>query len=286
MAAPKRGLGRGLGALLGEPKAPPAAAQHEAGPQEIAVHAIVPNPQQPRKTFDSERQGELESSIASFGVLVPVIVRKRGERYELIAGERRWRAAAAAGLQTIPAIVRQAQDLESLEIAMVENLQREDLDPLEEAMGFQHLIDDFDFTQERVAERVGRARPSVANALRLLTLPDSVQAMVRKRDLSAAHAKALLAFPENERIAVAERAVREAVSVRVLERWAQKRNAPRKTAARGAEDSNLAEVAERLRYRLGARVAFVRGRKGGRIEIRFTDESDLIRIVDVLLGTP
>ena len=285
MAAPKRGLGRGLGALLGEPRQPAAQAQ-EAGPQEIAVHAIVPNPQQPRKTFDAERQGELEASIGAFGVLVPVIVRKRGERYELIAGERRWRAAAAVGLQTIPAIVRQAQDLESLEIAMVENLQREDLDPLEEAMGFQHLIDDFDFTQERVAERVGRARPSVANALRLLTLPEAVQAMVRQRALSAAHAKALLAFPENERIAVAERAVREGVSVRVLERWAQVRNAPRKTAARATLDGNLAEVAERLRYRLGAKIAFVRGRNGGRIEIRFTDEGDLIRIVDVLLGTP
>ncbi|MGH7660139.1 MAG: ParB/RepB/Spo0J family partition protein, partial [Vulcanimicrobiaceae bacterium] len=162
MAAPKRGLGRGLGALLGEAK-PREPEQRDAGPQEISVDAIVPNPHQPRMTFDAERQHELESSIVAFGVLVPVIVRKRGERYELIAGERRWRAAAAAGLRTIPAIVRQAQDLESLEIAMIENLQREDLDPLEEAMGFQHLIEDFDFTQERVAERVGRARPSVAN---------------------------------------------------------------------------------------------------------------------------
>jgi ParB family chromosome partitioning protein len=285
MAAPKRGLGRGLEALLGETK--PLAAQHrEAGPEEIAVDAIVPNPHQPRTNFDAQRQRELESSIAAFGVLVPVIVRKRGERYELIAGERRWRAAAAAGLRTIPAIVRQAQDLESLEIAMIENLQREDLDPLEEAMGFQHLIDDFGFTQERVAERVGRARPSVANALRLLTLPGRVQSMVRNRELSAAHAKALLSFPENERVPVAERAAREGVSVRVLERWAQKRNAGRKTAAPAAEDGNLAEVAERLRYRLGARVSFVRGRKGGRIEIRFTDESDLIRIVDLLLGAP
>lgn len=286
-AAPRRGLGRGLGALLGEPK-PPAAAQaertEEGAAREIAVDAIVPNPHQPRMTFDAARQEELQSSIAAFGVLVPVIVRKRGERYELIAGERRWRAAAAAGLRTIPAIVREAQDLESLEIAMIENLQREDLDPLEEAMGFQHLIDDYGFTQERVAERVGRARPSVANALRLLTLPESVQALVRERQLTAAHAKALLAFPESERTRVAQKAVREGVSVRVLERWAQQAAAPRKKAARPAEDGNLADVAERLRFKLGAKIAFVRGRKGGRIEIRFTDDADLIRIVDVLLG--
>jgi ParB family chromosome partitioning protein len=235
-------------------------------------------------SFDAAAQTELQSSIEAFGVLVPIIVRKRGDRYELIAGERRWRAAAAAGLRTIPAIVREAQDLQSLEIAMIENLQRENLDPLEEAMGFQHLIDDFGFTQERVAERVGRARPSVANALRLLTLPEAVQQMVRERLLSAAHAKALLAFPEHERVAVAQRASREGVSVRVLERWAQLRSQPRKPAKAALEDGNLADVAERLRYRLGAKIAFVRGRKGGRIEIRFTDDSDLIRIVDVLLG--
>lgn len=284
MSAPRRGLGRGLGALLGDVKPAAAPEAQGGGPSEISVDAIVPNPQQPRTTFDAQAQAELQSSIAAFGVLVPVLVRKRGERYELIAGERRWRAAAAAGLRTIPAIVRDAQDLESLEIAMIENLQRENLDPLEEAMGFQHLIDDFDFTQERVAERVGRARPSVANALRLLTLPEAVQALVRSRELSAGHAKALLAFPEKDRVAIAQRAARDGTSVRELERLAQRLAAPRKPRSGAEEDGNLAEVAQRLRYRLGAHIAFHRGRKGGRIEIRFTDEGDLIRIVDVLLG--
>ena len=283
MSAPRRGLGRGLGALLGDVK-PAAPTTQDGGPAEISVDAILPNPHQPRTTFDADAQSELQSSIAAFGVLVPVIVRKRGERYELIAGERRWRAATAAGLRTIPAIVREAQDLESLEIAMVENLQREDLDPLEEAMGFQHLIDDFGFTQERVAERVGRARPSVANALRLLALPELVQTLIRKGELTAGHAKALLSFPEKDRIAIAQRAARSGISVRDLERLAQRLGAPRKSRASAEEDGNLADVAERLRYRLGAHIAFVRGRKGGRIEIRFTDESDLIRIVDVLLG--
>lgn len=267
--------------MLGD--AQPAAPQIAQGGNEIPVDAIVPNPHQPRTTFDPSAQEELRGSIATFGVLVPVIVRKRGERYELIAGERRWRAAVAAGLRTVPAIVRDVQDRESLELAMVENLQREDLDPLEEAMGYQHLIDDFDFTQERVAERVGRARPSVANALRLLTLAEPIQALVRSRALSAGHAKALLAFPEKDRVAIAERAASEGMSVRMLERLAQPKAA--RTIAKAPPDGNLAEVADRLRHRLGSHVAFVRrGKKGGRIEIRFTDDADLIRIVDILLG--
>ena len=274
----RRGLGRGLGALLGDAKP----LERAEKPGEIPVDAILPNPHQPRTTFDAAAQAQLQSSIATFGVLVPIIVRRRGERFELIAGERRWRAAAAAGLRAIPAIVREAKDRDSLELAMIENLQREDLDPLEEAMGYQHLIDDFEFTQELVSQRVGRARPTVANALRLLALAEPIQALVRARELSAGHAKALLAFPQGERIAIAQRAAREGMSVRALERLAQPKG-PRK-ARRGDLDGNLAEVADRLRQRLGSHIAFRRARKGGKIEIRFTDESDLIRIVDILLG--
>jgi ParB family transcriptional regulator, chromosome partitioning protein len=277
----RRGLGRGLGALLGD--AQPVERERPQGASEIPIDAIVPNPFQPRTTFDSEALEQLKSSIKTFGVLVPILVRKRGDRYELIAGERRWRAAAAAGLRTMPAIVRDAEDQQSLELAMIENLQREDLDALEEAMGYQHLIDDYGFTQERVAERVGRARPSVANALRLLSLPDPVQALIRARQLSPGHAKALLAFPEKDRVAIAERAAREGISVRVLERLAQRLAAPpKKRAAAGVDDLN--DVADQLRHRIGSRITFVRAKKGGRIEIRFTDESDLIRIVDILLG--
>lgn len=283
MATVKRGLGRGLGALLGESKPAAVAVEEKAGAREIAVDEIVPNPNQPRKTFDAEAQAELQASIATFGVLVPILVRRRGERYELIAGERRWRAAAAAGLRAIPAIVREADDRDSLELAMIENLQRENLDPLEEAMGFQHLIDEYDFTQETVAQRLGRARPSVTNALRLLTLAEPIKALVRTRELSAGHAKALLAFPESERLAIAHRAARDGFSVRQLERLAQRKERPRKPKQR-EDDGDLAAVAERLRYRLGTRVEFQRGLKGGRIEIRFTDDSDLIRIVDLLLG--
>jgi ParB family chromosome partitioning protein len=277
----RRGLGRGLGALLGD--AQPVERERAGGASEIPIDAIVPNPHQPRTTFDSEALEQLKGSIQAFGVLVPILVRKRGDRYELIAGERRWRAAAAAGLRTIPAIVRDAQDQQSLELAMVENLQREDLDALEEAMGYQHLIEDYGFTQERVAERVGRARPSVANALRLLALAAPIQALIRARQLSPGHAKALLSFPEKDRVPIAERAAREGISVRVLERLAQRLAAPpKKRAPAGVDDLN--DVANQLRHRLGSRITFVRAKKGGRIEIRFTDESDLIRIVDILLG--
>jgi ParB family chromosome partitioning protein len=277
----RRGLGRGLGALLGD--AQPVERERPQLANEIPIDAIIPNPYQPRTTFDSEALEQLKSSIQTFGVLVPILVRKRGDRYELIAGERRWRAAAAAGLRTMPAIVRDAEDQQSLELAMIENLQREDLDALEEAMGYQHLIDDYGFTQERVAERVGRARPSVANALRLLSLPEPVQALIRARALSPGHAKALLSFPEKDRVAIAERAAREGISVRVLERLAQRlASPPKKRAAAGVDDLN--DVADQLRHRLASRITFVRAKKGGRIEIRFTDESDLIRIVDILLG--
>ena len=282
MSAPKRGLGRGLGALLGDEK-PLVSAERARGVIDVPVDLIGPNPRQPRTTFEPAAQEELRGSIAAFGVLVPILVRRRGERYELIAGERRWRAASAAGLRTIPAIVREADDRESLEVAMVENLQRENLDPLEEAMGFQHLADDYDFTQEQIAQRVGRSRPAVANALRLLALPEAIRALVRARALSAGHARALLAFPENERLPLANRAAREGLSVRALERLAQRKTAPRKGPAR-TDDGNLAAVGERLRYRLGTHVAFVRSGAGGRIEIRYTDEPDLIRLVDILLG--
>jgi ParB family chromosome partitioning protein len=184
----KRGLGRGLGALLGEERPAP------SGLSQIPVGAVRPNPQQPRTHFDPQALAELEQSIRELGVLVPIIVRplpgEGAARFELIAGERRWRAAAAARLETIPAIVRSADDRSSLELAVVENLQREDLGPLEEAMGLQHLLDEYSFTQDRLAERIGKSRSAVANSLRLLGLPDSIKARLRSGSLSVGHARA------------------------------------------------------------------------------------------------
>ncbi len=285
----KRGLGRGLGALLGDQRPPENA--REGATSEVPVDAIRPNPRQPRTTFDAESLGELEQSIRELGVLVPIIVRPLSAQpgvFELVAGERRWRAASAAGLTTIPAIVRSVDDRTSLEVAIVENLQRQGLDPLEEAMGFQHLIDEFAFTQERVAERVGKSRPAVTNALRLLALDDAIKARLRRGALSVGHARALLALDPAIRNSIAEQVERDELTVRDIERMSAKRREktapPPARAAQPRKSADLEAVESRLRYRLGAPVGIVAAAAGdGRIEIRFSSAADLARIVDVIL---
>ncbi|HZX67413.1 MAG TPA: ParB/RepB/Spo0J family partition protein [Candidatus Elarobacter sp.] len=285
----KRGLGRGLGALLGESGTADLTTAPRRDLQQIPLASIRPNPHQPRQTFDADALDELRASIAAFGVLVPVIVRARGEGYELIAGERRVRAAQAAGLETIPGIVRPSDDRESLEVAIIENLQRENLDALEEAMGFQHLMEAHGFTQEQVAERVGKSRPSVANALRLLSLSDTIKQFVRDRKLTAGHARAILSLPPERRESIARRAVDEELSVRALEQLAHdaapkrvRANAP--AASRASSDDEA--FVERLRYKYATNVRVLRGERGGTVELRFSDASDLMRIVDLLLGDP
>jgi ParB family chromosome partitioning protein len=284
----KRGLGRGLGALLGDDStADVTTAPPKRDLQQIPLAKIAPNPRQPRTSFAPEPLEELRASIAAFGVLVPVIVRERGDGYELIAGERRVRAAKAAGLQTIPALVRASDDRDSLEVAIIENLQRENLDPLEEAMGFQHLMESYAFTQEQVAERVGKSRPSIANAMRLLSLSDAVKQLVRDGKLTAGHARALLALPVERRELLAHRAVDEGLSVRALERLTSygtpkraRANAPAAQRASGDDEAFV----ERLRYKYGTKVRVVANERGGTIELQYSDPSDLTRIVDLLLG--
>ncbi|GAC1519704.1 MAG: ParB/RepB/Spo0J family partition protein [Vulcanimicrobiaceae bacterium] len=283
MSAPKRGLGRGLEALLGQERSTP------LGLLDVPVEAIRPNPQQPRQTFDPEALDELRRSIVELGVLVPIIVRALPKRdgtlqYELIAGERRWRAATAGGLATIPAILRDADDRASMEFAVVENLQRRDLDALEEAMGYQHLIDEYRFTQERLAERLGKSRPAIANALRLLALSDAIKARLRAGTLSVGHARALLSVPVDRREAVASKIEREQLSVRDVERLgAARRETPATTAAPVSKSADIVDVERRLRELLGAPVTIAAGTNGGRIEIRYGDASDLTRVVDLLL---
>jgi ParB family chromosome partitioning protein len=292
MSAPKRGLGRGLDALLGPAKTAAAAPVAAVAPEpvrdgliDVPVANIAPNPLQPRTTFDAAALDELRASIAELGVLVPIIVRKlAGDRYELIAGARRWRAATAAGLATIPALVRDADDRESLEVAIIENLQRENLDPLEEAMGFAHLMEAFGFTQEQVGQRLGRSRPAITNALRLLTLSDSIKAFVREGKLSAGAARALLAIPADKREAIARRAVTEGLSVRVLEALAREPAAKPARAGAAALDTETTAVVDRLRYKFATHVSLVRRERGGSIELRFSDDDELLRIIDVLLG--
>jgi len=281
MATPKR-LGRGLDVLLGtEPTSD--LTTPARGLQAVPLARIVPNPSQPRTSFDPVALDELRSSIEEFGVLVPIIVRAVGNGFELIAGERRWRAAQLANLETIPAIVRRADDRESLEVAIIENLQRENLDPLEEAMGFQHLIERYHFTQEQVAQRVGRSRPAIANALRLLALSDGIKALVRAGKLSAGHARALLALPAARRDEAAARAARDGLSVRAVERLGASVPAKRTSAAAPAV-AGESEWLERLRYKLAAKIVHERGAHGGTITIRYADDDELMRIVDLLVG--
>jgi ParB family chromosome partitioning protein len=279
----KRGLGRGLGALLGDERL----ATSSGGLSQIRVDSIRPNPQQPRKTFDPITLAELERSIRELGVLVPIIVRPLpGGAHELIAGERRWRAAAAARLETVPAIVRAADDRSSLELAIVENLQRQDLDPLEEAMGFQHLIEEYDFTQEQLGDRIGKSRPAVTNSLRLLTLSDPIKSQLRSGVISFGHAKALLGLDPADREAVAKRIERDGLTVRDVERLGRRRSEPTKPSAAPAQPKrpDVESALGRLRYRLAAPVAIVGGSSGtGRIEVRFSDDADLTRIVEIIL---
>jgi ParB family chromosome partitioning protein len=282
VSTPRRGLGRGLDALLGT-VAPAPAAPLDNGLVQVRIDAIRPNPQQPRKTFHAHALAELERSIRELGVLVPIIVRPLAAAgaYELIAGERRWRAAAAARLETIPAIVREADDRSSLELAVVENLQRSDLDPIEEAMGFQHLIEEYGFTQERLAERIGRSRPAVANVLRLLALSDSLKARLRDGSITLGHAKALLALDPSVREAIAERIVREDLTVRAVERMSEPRAEKSKRPAR-KKSPDLEALESRLRYALGAPVTISLGVKGGSIEVKYADDTDLDRILNII----
>ncbi|MGB8964338.1 MAG: ParB/RepB/Spo0J family partition protein [Candidatus Cybelea sp.] len=284
MSTPKRGLGRGLSALLGEAGAPVSSSQEVV--REIPISEITPNPFQPRKHFDAGTLDELKTSIAEYGVLVPIIVRRREDGYELVAGERRWRASAALLRPTIPAIVRASDDRQTLEFAIVENLQRENLNPLEEAAGFQYLIEEYGLTQEEVARRVGKSRAAVANTLRLLGLPDAIKLMLVDGRLSAGHARALLAIPEVNRGPLAERAVSEGLTVRALERLVDGTTTPpdRRSPVLRPLSPEERDFEGRMRERFGTHVSLVRYGRGGRIELRFSSDEELTRIGDLLLG--
>lgn len=298
----KPALGRGLNALLGgAPKtpvaaspAPAAAASPDARPADgirrVSLDQVEPCAFQPRRDFAPEELEELAESIREQGILQPLIVRERAGKFELIAGERRWRAARLAGLTEVPVIVREADDRAVLEMALIENLQREDLNPIEEAEGYRQLADRFGLRQEDVAARVGKSRVAVANALRLLKLPADLQSHLRNGRLSVGHAKVILGLemPEKQALA-ADRVLRETLNVRQTEdlvaRLQTRRGVPAKpgrTPATGVTDPQLAALEERLREHLGAPVR-VRYRKGrGSLEIQFFSDDDLNRVLDLL----
>src|SRR3990172_11567810 len=224
--ASKHGLGRGLGALLASSDAVPLSSVAKAGSstQEIPIDAIVPNPQQPRKDFEAKALNELAASMRKSGVIQPVVVRPAGQGYQLIVGERRWRAAKLAGLERIPAVLREATDAESLELALIENLLREDLNPIEEAEAYQKLLAQFAWTQEELAERVGKDRSSIANCLRLLKLPESIQADLRAGRLTMGHARALLSLGSAaDQLRLREEILAHSWSVRATEEDVQRK---------------------------------------------------------------
>jgi len=280
----KRGLGRGLGALI------PGADQHQvSGPTaEIDLSSLSPNPFQPRREIAGAEFDELVDSIRRHGVLQPIIVRRSGAGYEIVAGERRWRAAQAAGLTDIPAVVRDLSDQEMLELALIENLQREDLDPIERATAYRKLMEQFGLTQEQVAEAVGGSRPSVANALRLLELPSEVQASISRGRISEGHGRALLMLESPVERLVAWKSVEErGLSVRETEELAKSRsrNVSRETSRRAgrAKDPQLVDLSAQLGAKYSTSVSIVPSGKKGTILFRYYSIEDLERLIDLLL---
>ena len=276
------GLGRGLSSLI------PGAAE-EAGLLEVPVSAIQPNPRQPRVDFPEESLAALARSIREVGVLQPVVVRRRDSGYELVAGERRVRAAKLAGLATIPAIVREGDDTESLREALIENIHREDLAALELASAFQELLEELGVTQETVAERLGYSRAHIANTIRLLSLPADVQRLLAEGRIQAGHARALLGLPDDEaKSALALRVAAEGLSVRQVEdlvRSYAETAAPVKPAAVRDADPMLGEVEEILSEQLATRVQVVLGKRKGKIIVEFASKEDLERIVSEIIGS-
>jgi ParB family chromosome partitioning protein len=275
-----RGLGRGLAALVAE------FPTGQAAMVELEVSQVRPNPRQPRRVFDDDAIQRLAESVRADGIVQPIIVRDAGDGYEIVAGERRWRAARMAGLRTIPSIVRVADERELLILALAENVAREDLNPVDQARAYAVLADELDLSQTEIARRVGKSRPAVANTMRLLELPDDVLDLVSVGTLSEGHGRALLqASGQDERAALAKTAVSRGWSVRDCEA-AAKRAGKAKAApkqAPGAMDDELSHLAVDAAWQsLGLRAAVRRGPRGGRVEIHFASPAELGRIVDQL----
>jgi len=284
----RKALGRGLGALIpGSDRYTERAPEPtEAGPVEIDIDRIDPNPEQPRDQFDEARLEDLSASIRQNGILQPVLVRRRGERFQLVAGERRLAAAQRAGLLKVPAVIRDVADDKLLELALVENIQREQLNPIEEAQAYEDLVRKLGLTQEALAERLGKERSTIANTLRLTKLPGPIKDLVASGRLSPGHARALLAAapPVGEMVRAANLMVEQGWSVRQAERWAKLRERPPSPAR--PVDPNVAAAADRLCHALGTKVQIrKRGRGAGVIHIHYFNDEDLDRIYSLLAGT-
>lgn len=281
----RKALGRGLGALLSAEGVAPAT--EEAS--EFPVDLIDPGVLQPRTHFDEAKLEELAQSIRANGVVQPVLLRPKGERFELIAGERRWRAAQRAGLTKIPAVLREVSDDKILELALIENIQREDLNPIEEALAYKKLIDTLGLTQESVAERVGRDRTYITNYLRLLRLPEDIQTLVQAGKLSTGHARALIGLDDTDiQRRIARKIIEQELSVRATERMVREvaSPAPRRRGERAPGDANVRAAETKLRRQFGTQVRIVQDKEGaaGRIELEFYSADDLDRLYSLLIS--
>ena len=284
--AMRKGLGKGLGALIGDYNEQPDAPSE--GAVTLPLQKIEPNPLQPRKTFNPEELDSLADSIRMHGIIQPLTVRRLPSGfYQIIAGERRWRAARLAGLTDVPVVVIEADDKKAMELALIENLQRADLNPIEEAEGYQQLISQYGMTQEQAAERVGKSRPAVANALRLLSLGPEILKLVEAGTISAGHARALLVLKtDGERMAVAQKVQNLSLSVRQTEALCKKMAKPPKEAPKEAPVAvdYVAECEKELKRTLGRGVRIVDGKRKGHIELEYYGQDDLQRLYEVLQG--
>ena len=299
MAAKKGGLGRGLDALFAD-QVPVNEPEKEEKPvpekkktedndssdtvKYIKIHNIMPNADQPRKTFNEEKLEDLASSIKEHGVIQPIIVRKKGKSYEIVAGERRWRAAMKAELSEIPCIVREFTDEQNMLVAIIENMQREDLNPIEEAEGINQMIVSYGFTQEQVSKSVGKSRPYITNSLRLLKLPEYIKEAVSNGVISQAHGRTLLALDDKDKQKnLFEKIVKEGLSVRDVEKLSQESGKKKKKASvKKEKNPDLARVEYDLKESLGTKVNIIQNGKKGKIEIEYYSEDELERLIDIL----
>ena len=284
----RKSLGRGLGALLGDAEFNIDEALNDTPTQPVQapddrvdVNLLFPSPFQPRKDFDEEALNALVESVKEKGVLQPLLVRKKNGRFEIIAGERRWRASKLAGLQTVPVIVKDMDDKEVLEVALVENLLRENLSAIEEAEGFQRLINEFSHTQEALAQIVGKSRSHVANTLRLLNLPDSVKDLVREGTLSAGHARALVGLDNAETLA--KQIIAKDLNVRQVEELVAKQKNPEVKEPKKAKDEDIVEIEKDLNKNLGLRINISPSKQGGgKVVLQYASAAELDMIIDIL----
>jgi ParB family transcriptional regulator, chromosome partitioning protein len=280
----KKALGRGLDALL--PATKPASMPELPEVQHLRVDAIVPNRYQPRQTFSPQELAELTASLKQSGMLQPILVRRKGDgMYELISGERRWRAAKEAGLETIQAVIRNCGDEESVVLALVENLQRADLNPMEMARAYHRMMNEFGLTQDIIAQRISCERSSIANVVRLMNLPSEIQQLIETNQLSMGHAKVILGLPgQNEQLRVSQLVISKALSVRETEKLVESSSVAKKRGTKELQRTPWSDVEERLQKRLGTKVIIQKGRRGGKIVIHYFSPPELDGILETLLN--